>query len=228
MSSLSKLIASVEEVYDIQDIFEGIEEGTSDEEIRESAIPALERAFEFDCENEEWAFVGASIAGALIEIESIELAGEVIERSLNMVVNQPDETQALAMLNLCDLSMRPKEDGGLDKVGLVAPYVQELMRCSPDDSFTLREIGNLIAHYNLADVPAQVAIAKRLEALELEIDELCELAQNVHGYPDDAGSWWNLGDKEWAVAVLARASNQASSKSEEKEIAATKSRLKLD
>lgn len=222
MGKLIETLVGIDDVYEIQDLFEGLDDEVDPKELEEAVIPAIEKLFEFDCENETWAYVCGAIAGASMTYGTREHANECVERTLRMIQNQPDDTQISALLYLVDLAVRPEDEDGLSNKELAAPAVDVLLNSESDDSFTVREIGNLVFHHGLVDKEGLILIAKKLESLDLSVSDLCELAKHVHGDTEGMSGFWNIGDRDWALAILDKADGAASSKSENQDVASAR------
>ena len=223
--TLSESIKAANDIYEIQSVFESICDEVSTAEVTASAIPALEAAFEFDSSNEDWAYVAWSIAEPVLGRNKMTLASECVSRAVNMVKNQPDDTQFTAANFLFDKATRTKEEDGIEDTSIAQSLAQLLMSVDIDDTWELRNFASLVG---LSTIPERhrilTELAERLEKMDLTVAEICELAMNV----SDIEGMWNLGDNAWASRLMIKAESQASSAADKSEIKSAKVFLEID
>lgn len=185
------------------------------------AVPdLLERVTAIASEAEQIAFFAEPLVWWLRDngmiSEAVE-AVEAVEACLKAVSGRADDTSTGALRLCVNLAASPIDENGVGKPALAEPYIQALVEM-PTDSFDIRETGHLLVANGLGTKADLIALAKRLEKLDLSVSELCDLAMDIHGDNDVYEGGWDIGDHDWARQVYDRAVSESSSSGDKEDL----------
>lgn len=210
MSDQITAALQADDVYELIGLFDSLEESTAHDDVVKAVPDLLERVTAIASEAEQIAFFAEPLVWWLRDNGMISEAVEAVEACLKAVSGRADDTSTGALRLCVNLAASPIDENGVGKPALAEPYIQALVEM-PTDSFDIRETGHLLVANGLGTKADLIALAKRLEKLDLSVSELCDLAMDIHGDNDVYEGGWNIGDHDWARQVYDRAVSESSS-----------------
>jgi hypothetical protein len=216
-NSITDRCLEADDAWPIIDLFESLDVSAINSEVVAAALPAIDRVIEMQG-SATISFAAQAIVLALKARNEIEIAKEVLARSLNALRDQQDDGFYQAMIVVVGLAASPLDENGIGHPEIVHPHIDFILSADTDNSHELEGLCDIIAQNKLLDLDDFIKLAKKLEEKDLSATQLCKLAMNVNGDNEKYIGGWNLGDAAWATEILRRAEPLAKARGEKQDL----------